>query len=356
MLLRKTFPLLLLCMHLINAGYGQNFDIKGTIRGRDNGLIFLSYLKSGASVRDTAIINGGSFYFKGTIDRPVQGLFDLEGLSVSGWIYLDTGHITVSAQADTFRRDNKLINSLTLRSVKGSVSDSLQKNIYGYWQVLKSEELNSEERAEKMYRKIYEFVKAYPDHNLGSELLSVADMLSYKQARNIFTLMSERQQDMAAETGVKTLLQQLERTSPGSTYQYIPQPDTSGRMITGRENHSKYLLIEFWASWCGPCREENPHLKELYNQYKDQGFDILGVSLDENKASWTNAIRKDGLPWLQVSDLKGINNEIAQYYMVRSIPFNLLLDEQGKIIAKSVRGALLDQELATLMNVADRKK
>jgi thiol-disulfide isomerase/thioredoxin len=105
------------------------------------------------------------------------------------------------------------------------------------------------------------------------------------------------------------------------------------------------LLVDFWASWCGPCRVENPRLVKLYNQYKDKGFDILGVSLDGNSEAWQKAVKADRLTWTQVSDLKGWNNTAARAYGIKSIPFNLLLDKDGIIIGKNLRGPDLENKL-----------
>ena len=107
----------------------------------------------------------------------------------------------------------------------------------------------------------------------------------------------------------------------------------------------KYVLVDFWASWCGPCRVENPNVVKVFNQYKDKGFTVLGVSLDREgaKDKWMKAIHDDNLTWTHVSDLKFWNNAVAQQYGIKAIPMNLLIDPQGKIIAKNIRGEELGQ-------------
>lgn len=125
----------------------------------------------------------------------------------------------------------------------------------------------------------------------------------------------------------------------------ITQDSPEGQPVSLSQLRGKVVLIDFWASWCGPCRKENPHVKKLYAKYKDEGFEIFGVSLDRKKESWIGAIEKDGLPWYHVSDLKGWQNEAAQLYGVRSIPQTVLLDAEGKIIARNLRGPSLDAKL-----------
>ncbi len=121
--------------------------------------------------------------------------------------------------------------------------------------------------------------------------------------------------------------------------------DVEGNEVNLTDFRGKVLLVDFWASWCGPCRRENPHVKKLYKKYAEQGFEVLGVSLDKTKDRWVQAIQKDGLTWQHVSDLKGWANEAAKMYSVRSIPHTVLLDEEGKIIARNLRGPDLDVKL-----------
>ena len=121
-----------------------------------------------------------------------------------------------------------------------------------------------------------------------------------------------------------------------------------GKTLELTSLRGKYVLIDFWASWCGPCRRENPNVVRLYKKYKDKGFDILGVSLDNNKNKWIEAIAKDGLTWHHVSDLKGWSSQLSKPYGVRGIPYTVLLDKEGKILAQRLRGPALEAKLKEL--------
>jgi thiol-disulfide isomerase/thioredoxin len=125
--------------------------------------------------------------------------------------------------------------------------------------------------------------------------------------------------------------------------------DTAGKKIDLKGYRGKYALVEFWASWCAPCREESPTLVRLYNEYKDKGFAILSVSIDINTTRWKNAIRQDGYTWANVCDLNGYGGPVAAMYTVTAIPNSFLLDKNGRIIAKNLRGKLLESKLAELM-------
>lgn len=127
--------------------------------------------------------------------------------------------------------------------------------------------------------------------------------------------------------------------------------DTSGNALNLKDLRGKYVLLDFWASWCGPCREENPNVVKAYEQFKDKGFTVLGISLDKSdkRDAWVKAIKEDGLVWDQVSDLKFWNSPVAQLYSIRSIPQNFLLDPQGKIVAANLRGEALLQKLQELI-------
>lgn len=129
----------------------------------------------------------------------------------------------------------------------------------------------------------------------------------------------------------------------------IELPDTEGKMVKLSDFRGKYVLIDFWASWCRPCRMENPNVVNAYNKYKDKGFTVFGVSLDKDKAAWVNAIAQDKLAWPHVSDLQFWQSAAARIYNVTSIPKSFLLDREGRIIAMDLRGPALDAKLAEVL-------
>lgn len=142
-----------------------------------------------------------------------------------------------------------------------------------------------------------------------------------------------------------------EGTEIGNKYVDIELPGIQGNMVRLSDyvGKNKYTLVDFWASWCGPCRAEMPHVVRAYAEYHSKGLEVIGVSLDNDHEAWVNAIEQLNMPWPQMSDLGGWNSMGATLYKVRSIPSNVLIDQQGQIVAKDLRGNQLLQTLAELM-------
>lgn len=156
--------------------------------------------------------------------------------------------------------------------------------------------------------------------------------------------------DEATRRQLERKIEQARAFAIGGQAPDFTQETPGGEPLSLSDLRGKVVLVDFWASWCGPCRRENPNVVRMYDKFKEKGFEILGVSLDNNRDRWIQAIEKDGLEWLHVSDLKGWRNEVAQTYSVTSIPHTILLDEKGRIIARNLRGAALERKLEELFN------
>ena len=150
---------------------------------------------------------------------------------------------------------------------------------------------------------------------------------------------------------VKKLLASYELRHPGLMYKELTMEDLNGKQVKLSDwvGKGKYVFVDFWASWCGPCRKEMPNVVEAYNRYKNKGLEIVGVSFDSNKLQWSAAVEKLGMTWPQMSDLKGWECAAAKVYGIRSIPSNILIDPQGKIVAMDLRGSKLQTVLAELI-------
>jgi len=148
---------------------------------------------------------------------------------------------------------------------------------------------------------------------------------------------------------LKKKVDAVKNTAIGKMAPDISLNNLEGEKISLSSLRGKYVLIDFWASWCGPCRQENPNVVRMYNKYKDKGFEIFGVSLDRDESAWQRAIEKDGLTWVHVSDLSFWNSEVVPLYNIEGIPMTVLLDKEGKIIAKNLRGPSLEAKLEEVL-------
>ncbi|MCB9166010.1 MAG: TlpA family protein disulfide reductase [Flavobacteriales bacterium] len=244
--------------------------------------------------------------------------------------------------------------------------DSLKRAMGGTRDTSMIAELNKENMA------YYDYCKKFIADNPGSPALlsaigklsiqqeldaykAVRDQLRTSMARSAFYVNFRDQVDRVEKQMQAAQQQQkeMERMSNlipiGSAAPEIAQQTPEGATLSLRSLRGKYVLIDFWASWCRPCRMENPNVKRVYEKYHRKGFEIFGVSLDRTHDAWVKAIQQDGLPWKHVSDLGFWNNAAAQEYGVSSIPYTVLLDPDGNVIAKNLRGPALEKKLAEVL-------
>jgi peroxiredoxin len=208
---------------------------------------------------------------------------------------------------------------------------------------------------EEQNQRRVKFISTHPDSYVSLyTLFSYMSLLDPQVLETTFNGLSERLRNMEDVKGITRYIAISKRTAIGQPAINFTQNNTEGIPVSLSSLKGKYVLIDFWASWCGPCRKESPHLVKAYNKFKSRNFEIIAISLDDNKEKWLKAIKDDGLSWIHVSDLKqsknAVGNAVGMEYGIRHIPTNLLLNPNGIIIAKNLRGEALEKKLDEILD------
>lgn len=364
------------------AAQTPNFTITGKIGNLNKpAKIYLDYSSDGSGKSDSCELVNGTFKFAGTISGIAnsrvtlsrEGIRDKEIYGTKGLgdvVYVSFGKEKIQINsADSLynakwtgskvynemqafdkqvgptvmtvhHNANVLVNRATPEQQKDTLYfKALDQQVQGY----------RKSRGEKMLV----FAKANPNSYFAlqalSELVSGYSMKS-EVILPVFSKMSQELRLSYTGQGLYKLLDAHIVTAIGAPAPNFTQKDVNGKPVSLSDYKGKYVLVEFWASWCSPCRAESPNLLKQYAAFKDKGFEILGVSVDSDKAKWLEAIKKDGLTWTQVSDLKGWESEARKVYGISGVPANFLVSPEGKIIGSHLMGEVLNKKLAELMN------
>jgi peroxiredoxin len=334
--------------------------------------VYLQYKSGGEWKTDSVKPNGDSYGFSGKLEEPSQAQLRVKYVETDkkipvvrkrdmAAIFLQPGKIKVTS-----------VDSFSNITVKGSpahdeyvklqaqtkpYNDKMDPLYALYSQFNKAKEKFAKEKVEAMIDSldkdrsaVYgEYARKNPSSPLAMHALQQYAGWDIDPAKvePVFNLLSDANKNTPSALEFQKGLDIAKKTGIGQIAMDFTQNDTLDKPVRLSSLRGRYLLVDFWASWCGPCRAENPNLVKVFNKYKDQGFHVLGVSLDRpgQKEKWMKAIHDDGLTWTQVSDLQFWNNEVAKQYGIQAIPQNLLLDPEGKIIAKNIRGEELEQKV-----------
>ncbi|ANI88254.1 hypothetical protein A9P82_02405 [Arachidicoccus ginsenosidimutans] len=356
----------------------KKFEIRGKIENAVPGeKVFLSYSSAGQLIVDSTSVINDSFRFDGTVSQTGKAYLQLRHVNpethapvnVNDYtvIWLEPGTINLAAKDDIkYAR----VNGTSLNDKEQSLHDNLSPLLIKKMKLQQAIEITNKNNADtnqtdSLQNAYYANAKetdsvidAYITGNRNS-IIALEALKTYvnptddpKRLIALFDQLGDSVRDTKEAKYYNETLSDIRKTAAGIQAPVFSLPDISGKKVSLSDFRGKYVLLDFWASWCMPCRAENPNLVKIYNQYKGENFAILSVSLDggglTTKQNWLNAIKKDGLEWTQVSDLQGWKNKAAQLYKIKSVPANFLIDPKGKIIAKNLRGNELAKKLYNL--------
>lgn len=337
----------------------QQLTLTGTIEGLpDNTNVLLINLEKGSATIGETKSKGGVFTLSGKLDGPsILGL--MVGDSSKTAIFVGNDAVQVTGNMKQKMDDWKFTGSKTQDDFAEFQDVFIPKfervNQIGIEQQAGAGGNTLNDSMKLVIGDIQENVDAFIAKHPASPVSAMV-ILSTIGFTDDNALLEKRANSLSKEVLQTSVGSQLQKALEDARFNAVgteaagfTQKDAEGKDVSLAQFRGKYVLVDFWASWCGPCRRENPNVVNVYNKYKDKNFTVLGISLDEEKDAWLQAIKKDGLTWTQVSDLKGWENDVAQQYRITAIPRNLLIGPDGKIIGKDLRGDDLENKLAELL-------
>jgi peroxiredoxin len=374
--MNKLFLLFLFPVSTFAQNSKGEFQLKGKLNlAKPVDWVYLRYSSGDQNITDSVQAKNGEFKFTGNLTEPTVATLVVKFAKQQNQEKpaRDLTQFFLEPAKMEFNAKDSLKNQTTKGSTGQADYAVLQKQVEAYdsrFETLydqydslqkasdKEGVKKTEEAIEQLDKEMNEavyasFLKKHPNSSVALYALKqyAGWDIDPSKVEPLFNLLPASEKSFPSAVALKQRIDIAKKTAVGNYAMDFTQNDTLGHPVSLSSFRGKYVLVDFWASWCGPCRRENPNVVKAFNRYKDKNFTILSVSLDQPNArdKWLAAIHKDGLTWTHVSDLKYWDNEAAKEYGIRAIPQNLLLDPKGKIIAKNLRGEDLESKLEEII-------
>jgi thiol-disulfide isomerase/thioredoxin len=326
-----ALTLTILCAPVLgNAQVINNgFEIDGIAKGMPDGtLLYLRIARdTGGSIDSTYVLNE-RFRFAGRLVAPAEyALIRTQPLTDYKFVWLENTAMRFKGEKGSFRD----------AILTGSKSEDERRTLDSLLETV------SESRRLDQYAR---FIAAHPNSIVSGQSLAVhASGFGRDQTRVLYDALSSDVKETSYGKTVSTFLSLNADPKIGDRFTDFAQPDVNGKPVSLSDFRGKVVLLEFWGSWCGPCRKSNPELVKVYHEFNASGFEVLGVASESNRNAWLHAIEKDKLPWTNVTELKGDKNNAAMIYGISYYPSNFLIDQGGTIIGKDISGNALRRML-----------
>lgn len=339
------------------------FTIDGTIDGQQAGNVFLIQEKNQAlDTISRSAVNNGKFTLSGQVDSITEAFVVIEGKENFSLIFVENAKYTAALNAEnpienkiTGSKNQEIFNQfITISAERQKEMMQMSQDYQAAMEAKDAEKISEiEKRSNELYTTTSAqedaLVKANPDSYVSAFIIALkVKRLEYDELKSLYDGLTPAVQASVPGKNIAEYLQMLAPTANGQIAPDFTLNTPAGQPLSMHSIKGKVKIIDFWASWCAPCREVNPEMVEIYKEFKPKGLEILGVSLDNDKDAWTQAIKDDKLTWLQVSDLQG-SAELTKQYAVTGIPHTLILDENNVIVAKNLKGEKLKEKIAELL-------